>query len=439
MDRKKPSVYKKRGAQSRQKSESTRTVKLRKALCCAAELTLLVNREGCIEEMYGSATTLLGEETKLRHGDPLDIILKDQTFADIVSHDPEAFDERGYSLTVNLIAEKRAELRITKLPKDPVFVVVLRNITPVFREIESLKKQNIRYAEDLAQTYARWKDGVKKVGITAQQAAKAERLSTLGQVAANLAHEAKNLLMPVTIYSQLLVEKSRNLDEESKHLAEGIHSAADRVASLLHQILDAGKPVDLHREPIPVSSLTESLETILGSTLRRHEVKLEVALDSDLPLIEANQRELEQVFINIIANSIDAFEEAQNRSRPVGQEPKIQIRAFIEKEEKQGKQDEQRAEDRPPVVVISFKDNGPGFQDDTLSKIFDPFFTTKEAKKGTGLGLFVAHETIRNLGGTMEAFNIRTEGSGAAFEIRLPGIIEPETLNRRKDLGTTIG
>lgn len=433
MDREKPSITKKRGAQSRRKNESTRTVKLRKALCCAAELTLLVNKEGYIEEMYGSATTLLGEETKLRHGDPLDIILKDQTFADIVSHDPEAFDERGYSLTVNLIAEKRAELRITKLPKDPLFVVVLRNITPVFREIESLKKQNIRYAEDLAQTYARWKDGVKKVGITAQQAAKAERLSNLGQVAANLAHEAKNLLMPVTIYSQLLVEKSRNLDKESKHLAEGIHSAADRVASLLHQILDAGKPGDLHREPIPLSSLTESLEKILGSTLRRHEVKLEVALDADLPLIEANQRELEQVFINIIANSIDAFEETQNKIRPLGQKPKIQIRAFIEKK------DEQRAKNSPPVVVISFEDNGPGFKNDTLSKIFDPFFTTKEAKKGTGLGLFVAHETIRNLGGTMEAFNIRTEGSGAAFEIRLPGIIEPQTFNRSKDLGTTIG
>lgn len=407
---------------------STHTVKLRKALCCAAELTILVNRQGGVEEFYGPPAGLLGDDFPLSIGDPIDKVFEESLFQKLLGDTPEALEDRGRSEIVTLANEKNVELRMTKLPREPLFVLVLRDVTPQTRELETLRRQNLLYAADLARTYARWKDGVQQIHTTAKQAAQAERLSLLGQVAAGLAHEAKNLLMPVTLYSQLLREKSRDLGEEGHRLTEGIYSAAERVANLLHQILDAGKPGDHHLEPVTIEALVETVLTIMGSTLRRKGVVLNVEIDEDLPLVEANPQDLEQVLVNLIANALDAIEEAglttapgraktvvqsqvEGEAHPTPRSPTISLEAFVEAKS---------AEGAPPVVVFRVRDNGPGIPPETLSQIFDPFFTTKGAHQGTGLGLFVAHETIRGLGGTMEATS--AVGQGALFEIRLPGM-----------------
>jgi signal transduction histidine kinase len=402
---------------------------LGKILDGLAGVTLLCTPEGRVDRCYG---------------DPG--VLERSTLADLVGR---KVADLLPSLSADTLEESRdeprtarvqidggrseLEVRIIPVSDDGRLALVVREPSDEQEQLSRLRRQNLMYAADLARAFVRWKDGQRRIRTTAKQAAQAERLSVLGQMAAGLAHEAKNLLMPVTLYAQLLSERRDELEQKDMELVDSIHEAAQRVSSLLHRILDAGRPGDTHTEPVVVGELFENVEAIIGSTLKRSSTELEVAVDSDLPRIQANPQELEQVLVNLIANALDAMTEPSRTSTNLdgaggpGADRRIRIEARVESlppqgtdRSPQGEQTHTSNGDDDPVVVLRVTDSGPGIPDDVLPRIFDPFFTTKAPEHGTGLGLFVSHETIRALGGTLEARN--ETGGGACFEIRLPGL-----------------
>jgi two-component system NtrC family sensor kinase len=118
-------------------------------------------------------------------------------------------------------------------------------------------------------------------------------------------------------------------------------------------------------------------------------------MQPDLPIVASNQSQLQQVFLNLIINAIDAIEK----------DGLIQIKT---------QKDDSR-------IVISIKDNGPGISKENLQKVFDPFFTTKEAGKGTGLGLSASYNIIEKLGGVITAESKLSEGT--VFKVKLPIVI----------------
>lgn len=481
-------------AHNTHKSEATivelerRCHRLARTLVAATECTLFVDSNGVIREVHTAALriadcetpTLCGRplQTLLPHLGPNELACSRQTADGSISFtDPPAEDACGQKTVTTVVDLKAGDVSAGDVspskgagstangsapdgsafaskesvsegsasisePGSIAYAVVLHKTPPQIEELEKLRRQNLMYAADLARTYARWKDGVRRIRTTAKQAAQAERLSVLGQMAAGLAHEAKNLLMPVTLYAQLLSERRADLNGEGGKLVDGIQEAAGRVSQLLYRILDAGRPTGGEREPIHLSELVENVRSIMGSALKKHGVALEVSLPRTqgiaesappLPRVEVNRQEIEQVLVNLIANALDVL--ADHTLPPdtdvATHKPCIQLHLGLEEStvpaqsatcgHPTDKDASARVNDAEvPVVIVRVIDNGPGIAQDVLPRIFDPFFTTKSPKEGTGLGLFMAHETIRNHGGTLDAYNV--EPTGACFEIRLPAV-----------------
>jgi two-component system NtrC family sensor kinase len=137
--------------------------------------------------------------------------------------------------------------------------------------------------------------------------------------------------------------------------------------------------------------LNQTLE-LLQSHAQTNNIEIRKDFQSELPIIASDQSQLQQVFLNLINNAIDAVEK----------DGWIEI--------KTRKEDSQ--------IIVAIKDNGPGIAEEHLKKVFDPFFTTKETGKGTGLGLSVSYNIIEKLGGTIKAESKPSEG--AVFSIKLP-------------------
>jgi signal transduction histidine kinase len=141
----------------------------------------------------------------------------------------------------------------------------------------------------------------------------------------------------------------------------------------------------------------------LGHQLTIHSIEIKLELDEDLPDIRAEHNRLEQVFINLVTNAIDAMDEKDQKIEgPV--EKILAIKTFVQENK----------------VVIIVSDTGIGMSEKVKNKIFEPFFTTKETGKGTGLGTSISFGIIKDYGGIIEIESV--EGEGASFTIKFPVI-----------------
>jgi signal transduction histidine kinase len=227
-----------------------------------------------------------------------------------------------------------------------------------------------------------------------------EKLSALGKLAAGLAHEINNPLGVIRCYAQLL-QKSQ-LDAQAKEDLEVIVRHTQKAHKVLQDLLG------LARGSTPASGSSDLGEVVRGmAQIFRVQVdKTGVALDLDLepglPRVAADASILEQILTNLLANAFDALPAetgrivVSTRIGPLGR-----------------------------TVLLNVADNGPGIPPEHLGQIFDPFFTTKEIGKGTGLGLTVVHELMRELGGAVEV----SGHAGAAFLLNFPvedGMLNPK-------------
>jgi two-component system NtrC family sensor kinase len=152
-----------------------------------------------------------------------------------------------------------------------------------------------------------------------------------------------------------------------------------------------------HRlDDVDVNNVLNQTIELLQSHAQTNNIKINKEMQPDLPIIASDQSQLQQVFLNLITNAIDAIEKDG------------WIDVITRKDDSR--------------IVISIKDNGPGISKENLQKVFDPFFTTKEAGKGTGLGLSASYNIIEKLGGTITAESKLSEGT--VFKVMLP-IISP--------------
>ena len=224
----------------------------------------------------------------------------------------------------------------------------------------------------------------------------AEKLSSIGGLVAGVAHELNNPLTGIMGYSELILE-NEDLDPQVKKDLEKIHLEAERSAKIVKNLLTFSRE---HKHEKNITCVTTVVESTLN--LVRHQVELKgfrllEEFAPDLPPIFGDAHQLQQAFLNIINNAVDALEEKKT------------VDGFL-------KITVARRGDSIQVVLLN---NGPRIPEEKIKSIFDPFFTTKDVGKGTGLGLSIVFGTIQDHHGTVEAKNVEPEG-GVAFIIELP-------------------
>jgi signal transduction histidine kinase len=223
---------------------------------------------------------------------------------------------------------------------------------------------------------------------------KFERLAVAGQMAAQFAHEVGTPLNLISGHVQLLA--ARTQDSKAQERLEIISSQIERIERIVRNLLDATRRPRPQIEPIDINSLLRRIIEITAPTLAAHEVELITGFDRDLPLIRGDSEQLQQVFINLINNSLDAM--------PQGGQ--LIFTTAVKDDE----------------VEVRCRDTGEGIQDEIKKHVFEPFFTTKPRGQGSGLGLAVVQQILHEHGGSIVVANRLETGleQGTEFQIRLP-------------------
>ncbi|OGL38969.1 MAG: hypothetical protein A3C43_08950 [Candidatus Schekmanbacteria bacterium RIFCSPHIGHO2_02_FULL_38_11] len=224
-----------------------------------------------------------------------------------------------------------------------------------------------------------------------QQLLHSEKLASLGAMISGITHELNNKLGPVLGYSQLL--KQSNLGSEELEMIGKIELSALSAKKIIQSLLGFSKQTKPELSLININDTIEKVLSLLEYKFESGNLKLETNLEEGLPSTLADGNQIEQVFLNILNNSIQAI---GNRLGT------ISVKSFMKGEN----------------IVIQFTDNGYGISEENLKKIFDPFFTTKEHNQGTGLGLSVCYGIIQSHNGKIHAESI--EGKKTTFTVELP-------------------
>ncbi|MEB2782521.1 ATP-binding protein [Algoriphagus sp. C2-6-M1] len=257
-----------------------------------------------------------------------------------------------------------------------------------------------------------------------------EKLASLGQLSAGIAHEIKNPINFINNFSELSIEYVEEIVQELQNFEHsdrlaGIDDLLQDIKANLEKILQHGKRAD----GIVKSMLMHSrggqgdfVQTNLNSLLQEFvnlafhgmragknpiNVSFEWDLDPDIGLVAIIAEDFSRVIVNLCNNAFDAmrskFNAQQEEEKPSFQ-PKLTVRTWK----------------RDSCVVIEIEDNGAGIPEPILNKILEPFFTTKKGKEGTGLGLSITHEIVKAHKGTLAISSI--EGEFTRFEIKVPSI-----------------
>ena len=226
---------------------------------------------------------------------------------------------------------------------------------------------------------------------TQEQLLQSEKMSAVGQLIAGVAHELNNPLTAILGYAQLL--ESEGLNDRAHDYVGKLFKQAQRTHRVVQNLLSFARQRKPERSEVDIRKILDETLTLRDYDLKVNNIGVEKDLPADPALVVADPHQIEQVFLNIINNAVDAVLET-------GRAGKLRIRVYCENGH----------------VCTQFADDGPGLKDP--KRIFDPFYTTKSVGKGTGLGLSICYGIVKEHGGDITAHN-GTEG-GAVIEVRLP-------------------
>jgi two-component system NtrC family sensor kinase len=236
--------------------------------------------------------------------------------------------------------------------------------------------------------------------VAQQEIIKAEKLASVGRLAAGIAHEIGNPIGIVFGYLDLLKQDDLNEAEKDDFLKR-IEIEVQRINSIIRQLLDLARTKEIKPRPMALHPVIEDIVKVMAVQPLTADIDIRATLGADKDMVWGNEDQLRQVFLNLLLNAADAI-----RSGPDPASGAIVVStANVDKE------------GGSPSIDITVSDNGPGIDAQQLGNIFDPFYTTKEPGKGTGLGLAVSYMIIDGLGGRISA-NRMPQG-GAAFTISL--------------------
>jgi two-component system NtrC family sensor kinase len=240
---------------------------------------------------------------------------------------------------------------------------------------------------------------VEELRSTREQVKRADRLGTLGTLAAGLAHEINNPLVSIHTFMSLAPEKRTQDDEEFWGRYRELAAAElERIRGLVATMsrLARGGRGEVVPEPVDLAVLAREAVTLLQREAREGDIDLAVEAADDVEPVFAVHDHLQQVLLNLLCNALHAT--------PEGGSVRVDVEA-----------DRDHPRD---VVWLTVTDTGCGIQPEHVERIFDPFFTTKDPDEGTGLGLMITHQIVADHGGAIE---VRSRpGEGSSFRVKLP-------------------
>ncbi|MBI4396922.1 MAG: HAMP domain-containing histidine kinase [Elusimicrobia bacterium] len=254
---------------------------------------------------------------------------------------------------------------------------------------------------ELARSFNQMADDIKHLEM---QTVHMHRMSAVGQLAGGVAHEINNPLTGVLGQSQLLLQKMTPEDPRRAHI-EKIERAAQRCKRIVRSLLDFSRQKETTFSYVNINEAVDATLELCEPDLQGGRVAVIKDFSSAIPAITGNGSQLQQVFLNLVSNAIQAMPEGGTLTIST------QVASFVSPSSADQKSEE--------AVEARFTDTGVGIQTQHLNHVFEPFFTTKEIGKGTGLGLSVSLGIVRNHGGDIKVESAGA-GRGATFRVLLP-------------------
>ena len=244
----------------------------------------------------------------------------------------------------------------------------------------------------------RLRESNEKRDLLMTEAEHSNKLASVGRLAAGVAHEINNPLAIIDQKAGLmtdLFEITGDFEHKEKLIKsiDGIHNAVERCKVITHRLLGFARRMDVVYERIDINALLQEVLGFLEQEALFNHIYFELVFDETLPMIFSDRGQLQQIFLNIINNGIDA----------IGHDGEMVLTTSLKDN---------------TTIDVSICDSGPGMNPEIIKRIFDPFFSTKEAGKGTGLGLSITYGLVKKLGGHI---SVDSEvGQGTTFTVSLP-------------------
>jgi len=228
---------------------------------------------------------------------------------------------------------------------------------------------------------------------TQEQLLQSEKMSAVGQLIAGVAHELNNPLTAILGYAQLL--ETEGLNQRAQDFVSKLFKQAQRTHRVVQNLLSFARQRKPQRDEVDIRKVLEETLTLRDYDLKSNNIQVQTELPSEPAMVIADPHQVEQVFLNIINNAVDAILET-------GRTGSLKIRISSQNGH----------------VCTQFIDDGAGIKDP--KRIFDPFYTTKSVGKGTGLGLSICYGIVKEHGGDILASN--NPDAGATIEVKLPAV-----------------
>ena len=309
-------------------------------------------------------------------------------------------DNKAYEVMRNLRSHdydgkgKLKSYKIDVISKYGEIIPIMLNASIIYENGEEIA--TIGFFHDLREEL-RMKQELEKTQL---QLLQSEKMSSLGKLAAGVAHQLNNPLGGITLFAKLILEEY-DLQEGAKEDLHRILRDAKRCRDTVKELLEFTRQTRHLMRPHDINRAMSRTLFLLESQTLFHNIVIKKDLAQSLPLVLSDIQQLYHLFMNIILNAAQAMEGKGTLS----------VKSHLLPDEEH--------------VCIAISDTGPGISEENLPHIFEPFFTTKEEGKGTGLGLSLAYRITQNHGGHINADS--TPGKGTTFSIILPiGLKEKE-------------
>jgi PAS domain S-box-containing protein len=232
--------------------------------------------------------------------------------------------------------------------------------------------------------------------IMERQLIHTQKMESIGTLAAGVAHEVGNPLASISALVQV-VQRSTD-DQFVKEKLELVKSQVTRISKIIRDLVDFSRPSNYELQLTDINQIVSEAVEIIKVGTKAKNIEFKVSLNQNVPLLPLVADQVQQVFVNILLNAVDAIAEHD----PPKRDCTIATKTDVSQEN----------------VIITFEDDGVGISEENTGKVFEPFYTTKKEGKGTGLGLWVSYGIIKSFQGDIIVES--TPGEGTTFKILLP-------------------
>ncbi|MCU0644454.1 MAG: cache domain-containing protein [bacterium] len=289
------------------------------------------------------------------------------------------------------IATGDLDRRIVVKSKDEIGQLAL-SFNKMVASLRKMRAELENWANTLEQKV---KERTEELAAMQNTLVQSQRLASLGKMAAGIAHEINNPLGGILVLSSLVLEDLKEEDPHRENLQEVIKQTM-RCRDIVKGLLQFSRQEEGKTEYVKVNTMLNSTLSLIEKQALFHNIEIIKNFESNLPDVLGDGSQLQQVFMNIILNAVQAMKEIGVLTINTCHDPKNDM------------------------VVIEIADTGTGIPDEIIDRIFDPFFTTKEVGEGTGLGLSIAYGIITKHRGRM---TVKSKvGQGSVFTIKIPAV-----------------